>query len=157
MKRSIKDRYGETYPLRAVRHPDDTIHLELTYREDYVGLVKWTLHPSDIMEVHDLHIRDDSEPTVPGDSIMERLMKQASSRREIKNYRHRGLGTVLLKLLLVMARENQVKQVRGSIIEKDTMRTPNLIEWYEKRGFRKGPPYPGCVRKAIAWIYLNLE
>jgi GNAT superfamily N-acetyltransferase len=157
MKRFIKDRDGEKYPLKAVKHPDGTIHLELTYRGDYVGLVKWTLHPSDIMEVNDLHIRDDSEPPIPGESVMERLIKQARLEGEIKNYRRKGLGTELLKSLLVIARENQVKQVRGSIIKLDIIRTPNLIEWYEKRGFRKGPSYPGCSKNAIAWIYLDLD
>lgn len=157
MRRFIKDRCGEKYPLKAVKHPDGTIHLELTYRGDYVGLVKWTLRPPAIMEVNDLQIRDDSEPPIQEESIMERLIKQARLKGEIKNYRRKGLGTELLKLLLDLARENRVKQVRGSIVKLDTIRTLNLIEWYEKRGFRKGPPYPGCIKTAIAWIYLDLD
>jgi GNAT superfamily N-acetyltransferase len=159
MKRFIRDRDGEKYSLKAVKHPDGTIHLELTYRGDWVGLVKWTLHPPDIMVVEDICIRDDSEPHIPGESIVEHSIKQARLKGEIKNYRRRGLGTELLKLLLDLARENKVKQVRGSIIKLDAIKTPNLIEWYEKRGFRRGPSYPGCIGKdkAIAWIYLDLD
>lgn len=35
-----------------------------------------------------------------------------------------------------------------SIVEKYTVRTPNLVEWYEKRAFEKDPPYASCVKEA---------
>lgn len=157
MKRFIRDRCGEKYQIKVVKNPDDTVHWEVKYKGDHVGIAKWSFKTPDIMIINDICIRDDSDTTDL--SIVDRLIKeQARSKGEIKNYRHKCLGTELLKSLLDLARENKVKQVCGSIIKIDIIRTPNLIEWYEKRGFRKGPPYPGCIKeKAIAWIYLDLD
>jgi len=156
MKRFLTDSFGHRYKIEVVKNPDDTIHWEVRYKSDYVGLAKWTMLQTDVMELNDILIRDDSD-TVDL-SIIERIMNERGKRKgTTKNYRRKGLGTELLKSLVKFARENNVKQICGSIVRTDIIRTPNLIEWYKERGFREGPPYRGCIKEAITWIYLDLN
>lgn len=158
MKRFITDIYGQKYYIKVLENSADLFHVELRHRGEYVGEVKCILRPPDMMELSEIHIRDDSDSLDPGASIIESIMKsQAKSKDEMRNYREKGLGTALLELVIDHAREKQLRHIYGTIVEKDIIRTPNLVEWYKKRGFKKGSPYPGCIEKAVAWIYLELN
>jgi GNAT superfamily N-acetyltransferase len=52
------------------------------------------------------------------------------------NYRQRGLGSALLPLLIVHARESGCKKVSGMLSEVDLVPFPALAEWYARFGFR---------------------
>jgi len=156
MRRFLIDSDGNRYKIRVVKNPDDTIHWEIRFGRDFVGLATWTMLQADVMELNDVLIRDDYDEV--GMSIIERMaQEQAKSNSKKKDFRNKGLGTELLKSLVEYALENDVKQICGSIVRLDIIRKPNLIEWYEKRGFRTGPPYPGCIKEAVAWIYRDLN
>lgn len=154
MKRFITDNYGQEYRVNVLEDSDDLFHVELRQRRDYVGEAKCILR-KDMMELSDMRIRDD---TGPPESIIEHIMKNSvKSKVDTRSYRCRGLGTALLKFLIAYARKKQLKSIFGSIVQKDIVKTPNLVSWYEKRGFKKGSPYPGCIKGAVAWIHLELN
>jgi GNAT superfamily N-acetyltransferase len=155
MRRYVKDSYGQKYQIRVLEDSNDFFHVELRQGGQYVGEAKCLVRVPDTMELTDIRIRDDSDPP---ESTIERIMKiAAESKSNMKSYRRRGIGTALLQLVIDHVRERQLSRICGSIVEKDIERTPNLIEWYEKRGFKKGGPYPGCINKAVAWIQLELS
>jgi GNAT superfamily N-acetyltransferase len=52
-----------------------------------------------------------------------------------KNYRKRGLGSALLKVIIHWAKENGFTQIKGSISNVDTPHNPKLVEWYNRLGF----------------------
>ena len=154
MKRFITDNYGQKYRVNVLENSNDLFHTELRQRTDYVGEAKCMLR-QDTMELSDIRIRDDADPP---ESTIEYIVKSAAkSKTDTRSYRRRGLGTALLEFVVAYARKKQLKRICGSIVQKDIVRTPNLVGWYEKRGFKKGPPYPGCIREAVAWIHLELN
>lgn len=155
MKTFVTDNHGRRYQIKILENSDHFFIVEVRHQGEYVGIAKCALSLPDTMELSDIKIRDDSDPP---ENIIDHMMKSIpSSKRDAKSYRHIGLGTALLKLVVDHAREKQVKRVFGSIVKKDIDRTPDLIAWYEKRGFRRCNPYPSCVAEAVAWICLDLS
>jgi GNAT superfamily N-acetyltransferase len=65
------------------------------------------------------------------------------------NYRRRGIGTLLLKSLLTWCSENGVSEVFGTVVQKDLVNTPVLLDWYARHGFEIRPPDGRCIGNAI--------
>jgi GNAT superfamily N-acetyltransferase len=77
-------------------------------------------------------------------------------KRDNKNYRHQGLGTKLLQLLIEHAKERKVKRLYGSVMKDDIAKILGLVGWYEWLGFQKRGPYQGCIANAEVWIFVDL-
>ncbi len=76
-----------------------------------------------------------------------------------KNYRQRGLGTELLKIVIEKAHEKDVAYIRGFITNQGIADNPKLLEWYRKHGFTVTPmvsPGPGMTDK-VAWVQMDLR
>ena len=52
-----------------------------------------------------------------------------------KTYRHRGLGTTMLRKLFEIARDNGAKYIEGIVVARDIADTPGLLDWYRREGF----------------------
>jgi ribosomal protein S18 acetylase RimI-like enzyme len=72
-------------------------------------------------------------------------------------YRQRGLGAKLLRLVISHLREKGVKEIYGSVMGKDLKEFPNMVEWYERLGFRKGERYPYAIDDAVVYLHLDLQ
>jgi len=86
--------------------------------------------------------------------IVQDLVIRRDSER---NYRKRGLGTSLLNLAINRAKTKGKKHVYGSIVQVGIVKTPDLIQFYEKRGFVKCANYPGCLPNAVAYLCMDID
>lgn len=80
-------------------------------------------------------------------------------RRLKKNdYRRRGLGTELLKLVIEIAREKNVACIQGIVTRQGIAENPKLLEWYEEHGFEVIPvAAPGAnTSDAVASFLCNM-
>lgn len=155
MKESINDRYGQKYQILVRENSDNSFIVELRHKGEWVGMVKCMFYLPDTMVLEDIEIRDDSEPP---QNIVERILQgTARPKGDTKSYRRGGLGTALLELAIDVAKKKRLKCIYGSVAQKDIGRTPNLVEWYEKRGFKKSNPYYNCIPNAAAYICMELN
>ncbi len=155
MKKFITDRYGQKYGILVMENSNDFFIAELRHKGEWVGTVKCTFYLSDVMVLEDIEIRNDSDPP---ESMVEQVLRGASSLNgETKNYRQRGLGTALLELAINVAKKKRLKYIYGSVVQKDIDRTPNLVEWYERHGFKKSSPYYNCIPSVAEYICIELD
>lgn len=157
MKRLLRDNRGQRYQMKVLQDSDDLYHLELRdLRGEYVGkAVMCRLGLPGAMELSEICIRDDNDP--PKNFIESAMRNSARFKGVAKSYRRRGLGSALLKQVVEHAREKSLKRIYGAIIEEDIARTPDLLTRYERRGFRKCDRYPCSIRKAVAFLCMELS
>jgi len=65
------------------------------------------------------------------------------------NYRQRGIGTLLLKTLVTWCSENGFSEVFGTVVQKDLVSTPVLLDWYAQHGFEICPPDHRCLGNTV--------
>jgi len=166
MRKFITDNNGLRYYLEVVEDSDDSFYIEIRRKGDWVGYAEYQRYPMniEITEVN-IYIRDDSDPPrrSPGNleySNLRTWIKKSITITELKktnkNYRHRGLGTKLLNLLIEHAKERKVQCLYGSVMKDDIAKTPGLVGWYERLGFERCGPYQGCIPNAEVWIFMDL-
>ncbi len=76
---------------------------------------------------------------------------------EPTNYRQKGLGTYLLKMIINWAKHKGVHKIIGAVTQEDINDNPNLINWYKKHGFQIKPPTGNepCTAKHRICLYLD--
>jgi GNAT superfamily N-acetyltransferase len=146
LKKFLKDNFGQEYTMEIIE-TKDTFSGILYDRGEHVGHMGCKLYTTKQMNLDEVYIRDDSDP----------LDGSISPGGRAKNYRNKGLGTKLLKLAINYARNRRAKFIYGSVTKEDISRTPFLLQFYERRGFKKSGPYKGCLPDAVAWICLELD
>ena len=167
MQKFVTDNSGLRYHLQVIEDADDLFWIELWRKGEWVGGAKYQIDPSNIIIASDIYIRDDSDPRGNRPVIRDYsnlspkfrksiIVTTPRSKKDIKNYRHRELGTRLLNLLIEHAKYRNVRRIYGSIMKDDIAGTPGLIEWYERHGFQRCGPYSGCIGNAAAWIFMDL-
>jgi len=163
MRKYITDDSGLRYYLKVIKDSDDSFHVSLLCKGDWVGYAGYQRYPlnEEIVEAN-IYIRDDADPPTrsPDHSNIPLLLKKQITVTEIyrgnKTYRRQGLGTKLLNLLIEHATERKVQRLYGSVMKVDIDKTPRLVEWYEKHGFQRCSSYQGCVPGAAAYIFVDL-
>lgn len=61
-----------------------------------------------------------------------------------ENYRQRGLGSALLKVIIQWAKARGFTRIEGQISTVDTQPNPGLLDWYSRFGFTfSAYPSPG--------------
>jgi hypothetical protein len=58
------------------------------------------------------------------------------------NYQRRGLGSVLLPLVIAHARQSGCRKINGIITSRDLAANPRLVAWYCRHGFSYSPVGP---------------
>lgn len=76
---------------------------------------------------------------------------------EPTDYRRKGLGSYLLKFIINLAKNQGIKKIYGSLTEQDIEANPNLINWYQKYGFKLEAPTSEEVETAKYRICLDLD
>jgi GNAT superfamily N-acetyltransferase len=64
--------------------------------------------------------------------FLRRLLRRPAPTAD---YRRRGIGSVLLSLVVSTARKNGVSRIEGMIVEKDVTANPALFDWYQRNEF----------------------
>jgi len=121
-----------------------------------VGWATCILH-ADGMDLTDIIILE--EPMLFPRGLWRVVPYTLYSRLKGKNYRRRGLGTELLKIVIEKARKKDVAYIRGYITNQGIADNPKLLEWYRKHGFTVTPvasPGPEMTDK-VAWIQMDLR
>lgn len=139
----IIDNKGLEYSLNATHYFDDdgqslssvNIHLIREKRNNRVGEAYLTFNSSTDVLIGDLHIFNE----LPALSLSDKIY-MFSHWREPTNYQHRNLGTKILKYIIKLAKSKNVKILHGSLVKKDILDNPNLVNWYKKHGFQIEPP-----------------
>ena len=163
MRKFLTDNSGLRYYLEVVEDSDDSFYIELRRKGDWVGYANYQRYPmnTETTEVN-IYIRDDSDPprrNLDYSNLTAWLKKSVTTKepkKDNKNYRHQGLGTKLLSLLIEHAQEKKVQRIYGSVMQDDIAKTPGLVEWYERHGFQGCDPYQGCIANAAVWIFMDL-
>lgn len=166
MRKYITDDSGLRYYLELVEDSGDSFHVEIRRKGDWVGYANYQRYPmnTEITEV-EIYIRDDSDPPRRNSlfsdftNLPTWIKKSATItelKKDSKDYRHRGLGTKLLNLLIEHAKERKVHRLYGSVMQDDIEKTPRLVEWYERHGFQRCSQYQGCIANTAVWIFMDL-
>lgn len=163
MRKYITDNSGLRYSLKVIEDSDDMFHVDLWRKGDWAGYAIYQLYPlsKEIVEAN-IYIWDDADPDMrrPNYSNLRIWPKKnitvTAINRNNKTYRHQGLGTKLLNLLIEHATERKVQCLYGSVMKADIDKAPRLVEWYEDHGFQRCSSYPGCIAGAAAYIFIDL-
>jgi GNAT superfamily N-acetyltransferase len=106
------------------------------------------------MNLNEVYVRDDSYPLDGSICPATHPIGRGSC---AGSYRNKGIGTELLKLAVNCARKRRLKFICASVTKEDISKTPYLLEWYERRGFKKSGRYKGCIPDAVAWVCMQLD
>ncbi|MES2437463.1 MAG: hypothetical protein V4584_00260 [Verrucomicrobiota bacterium] len=85
-------------------------------------------------------------------SWRERLKKEPLQIFDTISFRNRGIATNLIERLAGWCSRNGVGEVFGSVVESDLKKTPRLLEWYERRGFRICEPTDECLPESVKMV-----
>lgn len=85
------------------------------------------------MDLHDVRICDDIRTAES--SFIQLLRALFRLKPKTLNYRGQGIGTELLLTVLQYAREREMNEIHGQIVQLDLDRNPDLPNWYRKHGF----------------------
>ena len=88
------------------------------------------------------------------------LLDRVLCRPKTRSFRRMGVGSALITEFLSLCRSAGVAQIVGSVVEKDLEETPELLDWYEHRGFERRRPLDGktpWLRPPSTWeVVYNL-
>jgi GNAT superfamily N-acetyltransferase len=168
----IFDRFRQRYDIETQEDSDQVYYIKLKDGDEYVGQMLCSFHDAAIMILEDLFIRNDLEtqedwgagrklrPAVPifeeGQISAGIFNTRRHSNKTEMNYRNRGLGSALLRLMIDLARRRGINTVVGSIVRKDILRNSHLIRWYINRGFDLTGQFQGCIPDAETYIHFEV-
>ena len=167
----IFDRFRQRYDIEIQEDSDQAYYIKVKNGEEYVGQMLCSFHDAGVMILEDLFIRNDPDtpeswgvdrkmrpayPIFEDSQIPSRTFSGRYSNKTEMNYRNRGLGSALLKLMLDLAKRKGMRTVFGSIVRKDILRNPHLIRWYLNRGFNVTAQFEGCISDAETYIHFEV-
>jgi GNAT superfamily N-acetyltransferase len=129
--RFIRDNAGRRYRVELL---GDSPHWQFRV---YDGAVRVGLancrHEGPVLILADIEIRDE---VMHREGSVKGLLRMVLSRPpQCSNYRSRGIGSALLRLITEWARERGFTSIEGSLSSRDLDRNPGLADWYRHRGF----------------------
>jgi len=163
----IYDRYNQRYTVEVEEDSELSFYIKLKDRETYIGQMLVSFLPAGVMILEDLYIHsglDAPEKWTPGRktggvaSLLPSLKMSAGLKGkrkagiEITNYRNRGLGSALVRILFKLAADRKGTVIFGSLIKADIVINPRLLAWYINRGFTESGPFPACIPDAETYI-----
>jgi len=126
----LTDWEGRRYAVQVVEDSAQSFEVNLTFGGRYVGRAVSTSRSRYEVEFSDVEL----EPP----------------------YRRKGLGTKLVKLVITRLRERGVRHIYGSVPRSALEEFPEIVQWYERLGFKNGERYPVAVPGAVAYLHLDL-
>lgn len=155
----VLDNQGRKYQLKIDHIYDKEQKSQAIYfflvrdkREVEVGKAYCIFNDSKSLLLAEILINDNLD----FESIQDKLFK-LTHWFEPTDYRRKGLGTYLLKSIIKLAKTQGIKEIYGSLTEQDIEANPNLINWYQKYGFKLEAPTSEEVKTAKYRICLYLN
>lgn len=128
---SIQDYLGNRYRAEVFERPGALC--VVVYDGDVpVGHANCVIK-RDVLDLEDLHVADDAIQPAHGLPLVFRNL--FNRRAKGVNYRSRGLGTAMLRLLITRASSHGFRVIEGSLSPHDLAKDPGLPDWYRRRGF----------------------
>jgi hypothetical protein len=149
--RVIHDRTGHRYEVEV---QSDAIHLffEVYDRDLKVGHA-WCIPGGDVLKLNAIEIMN---RVLPSESLRTRLIRGITgSQRPTYDYQKRGIGTVLLRLVIATAKHKGFSRIEGYVVEGDAAANPSLFDWYRRHGFVVREERE--IRNQVASIALDLD
>lgn len=138
MPQPIFDRQGRCY-ISSIVEVDSRLLIQLHNQQMVVGEVKCVREAQATLMLKDIAIANEASPK-PMNIWIKILHKIPGYQPKLINYRHQGLGSALIKCLIQYARDNGVLFLYGEVFRPDLENNPNLLQWYQKRGFEIKQP-----------------
>jgi len=128
---SIQDQLGRSYRVQVFENPGTWCLL--VYDGDLpVGHANCVVK-RDVLNVDDLHVSTDATQPAHGLPLLFRNLFHHHAKGV--NYRSRGLGTAMLRLLVTRASDHGFKVIEASFSPHDLAEDPGLPDWYLRQGF----------------------
>jgi len=157
--KQIFDKDGREYYLDLYKFFDQESQISLIIlklirckRIREIDRANCVLTSPDSMMLADLIIKSDAY----FESIKDKGFK-LTHWNEPTNYRKKKLGTHLLRYIIELGRNEGIKKIYGSLTHKDISDNPNIVEWYQKYGFKLEKPTSGEIGNAKYRICLYLD
>ena len=154
MSQQIFDKKGRRY-LSAIVEVDSQLLIQLYNQHMVVGEVKCLRESSAALMLKDIAIANEVNPA-PMNSWLKILHKIPGYQPKPINYRHQGLGSALIRCLIQYARDNGIQFLHGEVFRPDLENNPNLLQWYQNRGFEIKQPTPYDNPDIIAKLHMHL-
>jgi GNAT superfamily N-acetyltransferase len=114
----------------VVKRFDDNVHVEAFWRGSRVGYA-WCEKNANRLHISDFNV--ESEFPCPARGIEAFLFP--SRRNRTKNFRKQGLGSTILQRVIDECTKEGLSEIWGGVVQLDLDATPQLLEWYARRGF----------------------
>ncbi|MDJ0703767.1 MAG: GNAT family N-acetyltransferase [Leptolyngbyaceae cyanobacterium MO_188.B28] len=154
MSQQIFDKKGRRY-LSTIVEVDSQLLINLYNQHMVVGQVRCIRESSAALMLKDIAIANEVN-LAPMNIWFKILHKIPGWRSKPINYRRQGLGSALIRRLIQYARENGIEFLHGEVFRPDLENNPNLLQWYQKRGFEIKQPTPYDNPDIIAKLHMHL-
>ena len=124
----------------------------MNFEEAYAGQLICVPQEGQKLLFSDVVLRDGTQP-MPKLPWWKRVI---GMRNEAPDFRCKGIGTALTSQMLLVAEQQGIKRIYGSIVQSDVDANSNLMQWYEKMGFCTQEPDDECLSHAIHKIEMRL-
>ena len=151
----ILDNVGRQYQVCIIIDDERFFYVKLKYREEFVGEAKCSFQSHEEMLLADLIIYEEVIHSSPIWWLA--LLQKMLNLNKATNYRHQGLGYRLLKIVIKHACQKRVKHIYCSLVKNDIANTPNLVEWYQKQGFKVSEKISINIPDAVATVYMDIS
>ena len=151
---TVTDKQGNKYHLHIER-----VHHGVMFRlEDEggrIGYANITLEGRAWWKLEDIQLSDDVP--ILQHPLIQRIRTWLHREPKTQSYRGRRLGTILLQSVIDEARKHHIRQIHGSTTADDRQKTPHLMAWYAKNGFREIRSKPGASSDSRVEVQIDLE
>jgi GNAT superfamily N-acetyltransferase len=151
MIRFIYDDNKEKYRLSWYVFDDGSFQVTVKHNSDYAGEAVVNVDEKGNLIVEDIRIRDDNDKCSKS-TVLEEILSTANK----LSFRGLGLGREVLKWIIDYSRQNNYKHIFGSIVQTDLTKSPFLVNFYKKYGFKDCAPYEHHIPGAKLYLVLDL-
>lgn len=151
----IFDNEGYQY-MCVILNDELGFYVILNHQNQEVGRANCMLLSPEEMSLEDI-IMDNEVVHMPKNLWIAILRKLFNFKIKPINYRRRGLGSELLKLVITHARQKGIKHIHGRVVKKDIANNSNLLQWYKKYGFKVGAATSEDKPGTVARIYMDIS
>jgi GNAT superfamily N-acetyltransferase len=159
-KQIIIDNIGRQYEITITDQEDGGFDLDLVRHFWscilHIGYAQCPLDSQGQLTLADIRIYD--SPLLYRRLLVKCVPRFFWRKRVTEDYRRRGLGSAMLRVVINQATARGFKSIDGSVTVGDLIASPYLLGWYRKHGFKVTQPTGLNANKSpsAAWIHLEL-
>ena len=151
---TVTDKQGSKYHLSITRVARSVI-FTLESDEGRIGYANINVEGRSRWQLADVQIRDDVQIRLH--PLVQKIRTWLHLKPKTQSYRGRRLGLILLQSVIAEARKHHISQIHGSVTADDRQKTPHLMAWYAKNGFREIRSKPGASSDSRVEVQIDLE